>query len=165
MKVYHKKIEIETEARESFYNVTDEAKRFVLNIGVKNGLLTVYSQHTTCSIIIQEDSHDITDDGEKYLLQDLINGLNKIFPKSTKVGQYLHPGPKCLEYCQKNLQETEKETLNTDAHLRSSLIGRSESIPIINGEVELGNFGLIYFVDFDSVRNRKRIIAFQIIGE
>ena len=165
MAVYHEKIEIKTEAKITFHNVTSEAKNIVLNSGIKNGLLTVYSQHTTCSVIIQEDSLDITDEGTKYLLQDLIDGLGKIFPKSTRVGQYLHPGPECLKYCEEELHESQKETLNTDAHLRSCLIGRSESIPIINGEIELGDYGSIYFIDFDSVRPRKRFVNFQLVGE
>ena len=56
-------------------------------------------------------------------------------------------------------------SLNTDAHLRSCLMGRSESIPLVDGELQLGEFGEIYFVDFDSVRQRERVMQVQIVGE
>lgn len=56
-------------------------------------------------------------------------------------------------------------SLNTDAHLRSGLIGRSETIPIVDGRIQLGEFGRIYFVDFDGVRSRDRTVQFQVMGE
>ena len=165
MPVYHEKIQITTEARPTFTDVTKEAKAAVAKSGIKNGLLTVYSQHTTCCVITQEDSFDSTEEGTKFVLQDMIDGLKKLFPKATRAGQYLHPGPDLLKHCEEELDETLEEALNTDGHLRSALIGRSESIPIIDGEIELGQFGLIYFVDLDSVRVRKRFVHFQLMGE
>ena len=56
-------------------------------------------------------------------------------------------------------------SLNTDAHLRSVLIGRSESIPVIDGKLELGQFGYIYLADFDQTRERERTVIVQIVGE
>ncbi len=165
MTVYHEVFRIKTEARPTFNDVTGKAKEVVAKSGIKNGIVTVYSQHTTCSVIIQEDSYDTTSDGTKFVMQDMIDGLKKIFPKCTRLGQYLHPGPKCVKHCEEELAEPLEETLNTDAHLRSCLIGRSESIPIIDGSIELGQFGLIYFIDFDSVRPRDRLVHFQVIGE
>ncbi|MDR0426331.1 MAG: YjbQ family protein [Clostridiales bacterium] len=44
-------------------------------------------------------------------------------------------------------------------------MGRSESIPVINGKLELGEFGHIYFIDFDQTRPRERTVTLQIIGE
>lgn len=165
MSVHHEKIQITTEARPTFHNVTGNAKEIVVRSGIKNGLLTVYSQHTTCSILIQEDSHDTTGEGTKFLLQDLIDGFEKLFPKCTRAGQYRHPGPELIQHCEDVLHESLEEALNTDGHLRSCLIGRSESIPIVDGKLELGEFGQIYFADFDSVRARGRVVHFQVLGE
>ena len=165
MVVYHGKLSIRTEARPTFHDVTDEARENVAKSGVKNGLLTVYSQHTTCSIMTQEDSHDTTEEGTKFLLEDLVDALEKIFPEATRAGQYRHPGPVLIKHCEEVLDESLEEALNTAGHLRSCLIGRSESIPIIDGKIELGQFGQIYFIDFDSVRARDRTVRFQIIGE
>lgn len=165
MPVYHEVFCLKTPAFPTFTDVTSKAKEIVAKSGIKNGILVVYSQHTTCSVIIQEDSYDVTGDGTKHVMQDLIDGLKKIFPKCTRPGQYLHPGPKCIKHCAEELDEPLEETLNTDAHLRSCLIGRSESIPVVNGSIELGRFGQIYFVDFDSTRPRDRNVHFQVLGE
>ena len=54
---------------------------------------------------------------------------------------------------------------NTDAHLRSSIIGRSETIVLIDGELDLGEFGHIHFIDFDQTRARQRTVQVMIIGE
>ena len=56
-------------------------------------------------------------------------------------------------------------SLNTDAHLRSVIMGRSETVPVVDGNMILGEFGRIYFADFDQVRARKRVVQIQIMGE
>ncbi len=148
-----------------FHNITKEVEEITLKSKVKNGLIVIYSQHTTCSVIIQEEAHDTIYDGTKFILQDLLDIFENIVPVCRKEGQYLHPGPKHIEYARKNNNELATWSLNTDAHLRSVMLGRSESIPIIDGKPELGEFGEIYFVDFDSVRKRERTVRVQIIGE
>lgn len=47
---------------------------------------------------------------------------------------------------------------------RSVILGRSVTIPLINGEMQLGEFGRIYFADFDQVRARERIVRISVIG-
>ena len=54
---------------------------------------------------------------------------------------------------------------NTDAHLRSSIIGRSETIVVEDGVPDLGEFGFIYFIDFDQTRSRTRTVQVMVIGE
>ena len=148
-----------------FHDVTKEVIEFVSKSDIKNGIAVVYSQHTTCSIIIQEESHDSIYDGTKFILQDLLDIFEKIVPKCRKEGQYLHPGPKHIEHAIKNLNELATWSLNTDAHLISVILGRSETIPIVDGKPELGEFGQIYFVDFDSVRKRERFVNIHVLGE
>ena len=55
--------------------------------------------------------------------------------------------------------------MNTDAHLRSCFFGRSESIAIEDGKMDLGEFGYTYFIDWDQVRARKRVVQVMIVGE
>ena len=148
-----------------FHDVTDKVKEAVSKSKLKNGIAVVFSQHTTCSVIIQEECHDRIYDGTKFLLQDLLEVLDNIIPKCVREGKYLHPGPEHIEYATKKLNELPTWSLNTDAHLRSCIFGRSESIPIIDGKLELGDFGQIYFIDFDSVRKRERTVHVQIVGE
>ncbi len=165
MTVYHQSFPLQTEAKPSFVDVTDTVLEIVARSGVHNGIVVVYSQHTTCSVMIQEDSHDITYDGTKYLLQDLLDVLEAVIPRCRREGQYLHPGPRHIEHATRNLGESAVWSLNTDAHLRSCLLGRSESIPLVEGQLQLGQFGRIYFADFDGVRSRERLVRVQVVGE
>ena len=77
----------------------------------------------------------------------------------------MHPGPEHTKIAINEFKELPSWSLNVEAHLRSCIIGRSESIPIINGKVEMGDFGRIYFADFDSVRKRERTVHVQIVGD
>lgn len=165
MKVHHDTIPITTEAKPTFHDVTEKTREIVAASGVRQGMATVYSQHTTCSVILQEESHDNTIDGTKYLMQDLLDVLETVIPKCRREGEYLHPGPEHLGHAVENLGEEAVWSLNTDAHLRSCIIGRSEAIPIRDGRLELGEFGLVYFVDFDGVRARDRVVHVQVMGE
>ena len=150
--------------RPTFHTVTGRVKEIVARERIKSGICIVYSRHTTCAVIIDEDSFDKAYTGLTYLQQDLADILEKIIPTCRKEGQYMHPGPLLTVFSGEH-GEDKPGTLNTDAHLRSSILGRSESIPIINGELELGEFGHIYFVDFDHTRPRERSVTVQIVGE
>jgi len=165
MPVHHEVFRITTAAKPSFYDVTDKVEKAVSGSGIKNGIAVVYSQHTTCSVMIQEESHDTTLDGTKFLLQDLLDVFQQIIPRCRRESQYLHPGPEHIKHAVEDLGESAVWSLNTDAHLRSSLMGRSETIPIVDGKLELGEFGQIYFIDFDAVRERDRFVRVQIVGE
>jgi secondary thiamine-phosphate synthase enzyme len=164
--VHHETTQVHSELHKPmFHDVTEAAKAAVAASGVRAGILTVYSQHTTCSVITQEESHDALYDGTKFLLQDMLDRLEVLVPTCRREGQYLHPGPEHIAHATGDLGEEAVWSLNTDAHIRSAFIGRSETIPIVDGQLELGEFGQIYFVDFDGVRPRDRTVRFQIVGE
>jgi len=166
MTVYHATVDVHSPLHKPmFHDVTDAAREAVATSGVKNGVVTVYSPHTTCSVMIQEESHDRLYDGTEHLLQDLLDRLETLIPTCRHEGQYLHPGPMHIHHAVADLGEQAVWSLNTDAHLRSCLIGRSETIPIVGGSLQLGEFGRVYFVDFDGVRPRDRTVQFQVLGE
>lgn len=148
-----------------FHDVTAEARAAVEASEVTIGTVNVYSQHTTCSVIIQEESHDRTFDGTEHLLQDMLDRIEFVVPTCRHEGQYLHPGPKHIAHATGDLGEEAWWSLNTDAHIRSGFIGRSETIPVVDGRLELGEFGRIYFVDFDAMRPRDRTVHFTVMGE
>jgi len=165
MAVHHQLINLQTEAIPSFHDVTSQVKAIVAASAIRNGIVVVFSPHTTCSVIIQEDSYDTTYNGIKYVMQDLLDIFDRIVPECKKEGQYLHPGPKCVDHALNVINEPLPYTLNTDAHLRSCIMGRSESIPIVDGELQLGEFGCIYFADVDGTRARERVVHVQAVGE
>ena len=164
MIVHNDFIKIQSEARPTFDNVTPRVKEIVAESGVKNGNVLVYSPHTTCSVVIQEYSDGQTYYGTELIQQDLVNVLNKIIPTWTNEGQYLHPCQKHIEDAARLRGEHASWSLNTDAHLRSVIMGRSVTVPIIDGEVQLGEFGYIWFADFDQVRARERKAIVQVMG-
>jgi thiamine phosphate synthase YjbQ (UPF0047 family) len=164
MATYHKSFEINTAHGPSFHDVTDEVQAAIAESGLKEGIVVVFSPHTTCSVIIQEDSYDMTFSGIKFLFQDLLEVFEEIVPRCQREGQYLHPGPKCVDYSVNEVREELSWTLNTDAHLRSAIMGRSEAIPVVDGAPELGEHGRIYFADFDGTRPRVRTVRVQIVG-
>ncbi len=165
MSYFHDSFTIQSDRRVTFDDVTEQALESIKKSGINNGILTVYSQHTTCSVIIQEQSDDVNYWGTQFVLQDMVDGLQKIFPKCETEGMYLHPGPLHIEIAKRERNEEAVWSLNTDAHLRSVLLGRSVTIPIIDGEAQLGGFGRIYFGDFDQIRARQRTVRVTIVGD
>lgn len=165
MKIIHRSFEIQSEARPTFHDVTDQVAAFVEESGVSSAVAMVYSQHTTCSVLIQEQSDDTDYYGEQYIQRDLVNVLSKIIPTCTTQGQYLHPGPVHIDIAGRERAEESWWSLNTDAHLRSVMLGRSVIVPVIGGKLILGEFGRVYFADFDQVRARKRTVRIALVCE
>lgn len=161
----HSNFKIQSDIRPTFDDVTIQASEFAGQTGVQNGILMVYSQHTTCSVLIQEQSDDVNYYGTQFVLQDMVNGMAKLFPTCETEGQYLHPGPLHIEIAQRERDEEAWWSLNTDAHLRSVMLGRSVTVPIIDGKLQLGEFGRIYFADFDQTRARQRTVMLTVLGE
>ena len=145
MSVYHECFTIHSKMQVTFDDVTERVLEAVASSKIRNGYVVVYSQHTSCSVLIQEDSEGTTYKGIPYILQDTLNCLEKIIPTCEYEGQYLHPG--------------------SYGHIKSCIMGRSETIPVVDGEVILGEFGRIYFADFDKTRARERKVHVQIVGE
>jgi thiamine phosphate synthase YjbQ (UPF0047 family) len=148
----------------TFHDVTEQTREITARSGVKNGIAVVYSRHTTCCVITEEEAFDMSMTGLKTLQQDFVEALDRLIPTQRKEGMYLHPGPLALEFAEKH-DEDARGCHNADAHLRSSIVGRSETIVISDGELELGSFGHIFFIDFDQTRARERTVQVQIIGE
>jgi len=165
MKVYRETItKRSTSLYPTFHDITEDVKAIVEKSEVQNGICVVYSHHTTCSVMTQECSFDKAYNGLEFIQQDLVDILERLVPTCLKEGQYMHPGPELTEFAL-SVGESKPDALNTDAHLRSVFFGRSESIVIIDGKIDMGQFGHIYFVDFDKTRVRNREVQVQILGE
>ncbi len=158
-------IAIDTPARQEFFDVTPQLEDFVAESGITDGLVIAYSAHTSCCVLLQEESEDVTYYGTQLILQDTLNVLAKIAPPTRHEGQYLHPGPVHIRNAAELRDELPSWGLNTDGHIISSILGRSETIPVASARPVLGEFGRVYFGDLDSVRERTRTVHFQIIGD
>ena len=154
--VYHKKVQLQPNDKVcTFHNVTQQAKDALRESGIRNGIVVVYSHHTTCSVITQECAFDLSMTGLETLQQDLVNVMEEIIPTQRSEGMYLHPGPRALAFAEKH-GEDNRGCHNTDAHLRSSVIGRSQTIVVEDGSMDLGEFGFIYFIRPERGRGRCR---------
>jgi secondary thiamine-phosphate synthase enzyme len=166
MKLVKKSVEVQSEGQHpTFHDITGQIKEITAQSGISTGLCVIYSHHTTCSVMIQECSHDKTYFGLEYLQQDICNIMEKLIPSCRAENQYLHPGPKHIEFAESVKEPGPWTSLNTDGHLRSCIFGRSETMVIENGKLDLGEFGYTYFIDWDQVRARKRTVQVTIFGE
>ena len=163
--IYKESIKLESRHRAvSFHDITDQVKAIAAKSGIKDGIVVVYSHHTTCSVITQECAFDMSMTGLETLQQDLVNVFEKWIPTQRSEGMYLHPQQKALVFAEEH-GEDNFGCHNTDAHLRSSIIGRNVTIVTVDGEMDLGEFGRIHFIDWDQTRGRKRTVQVMIIGE
>ncbi len=164
--VVNEKFQVETGAAHvTVLNVTKQVREIAERSGIKNGHILVFTGHTSCSVQIQEFSDGQTAWGTELVMQDLINALAKIAPTCTNEGMYLHPNAEHIRGAVEERDERPEWCLNTDGHIRSVIMGRSVMIPIMDGEIQLGDFGLIYFADWDQTRARTRTVMVQVMGE
>lgn len=103
-KVYQKELELQSRGWiPTFHDVSKEVLEIVKASGVKNGTCTIASHHTTCSVMIQECSHDIDSFDLEYLQHDLLDIMRKMIPDFAEEHQYRHPGPitRSLPLCER----------------------------------------------------------------
>ncbi|MBQ1307320.1 MAG: YjbQ family protein [Erysipelotrichaceae bacterium] len=156
----------------TYVDITAEVREIIKKSGIKNGICSVISPHTTCSVFFEEYVHDRMPNGKEFIFQDLDNCLEKIIPNQTAWGQYFYPGLKHFEDVEswpdikKYLPSgTREELFNADAHLKATLIGNSSTFEVDNGELGVGKTGYVYFVDFDRTHARTRKCKVVVIGE
>ena len=93
-KVFQKELNVQSKGwRPTFHDVSKEIIDIVKESGIKNGTVTIASHHTTCSVMIQECSHDIDVYDLEYLQHDLLKIMQKFIPDYSEENEYMHPGP------------------------------------------------------------------------
>jgi len=127
-------LEIESRRRVEMIDISARVGRAVADSGVRTGLLLVFTPHTTAAITLNENA-------DPDVPRDLLMELNKIVP--------FEDGYRHAEG-------------NSAAHLKSSLLGASELIPLEDGRPVLGTWQGIWFCEFDGPRRRK--VHLQLIG-
>ena len=164
-KVFQKEIELQSRGWiPTFHDITTEVLAVVSESGVKNGTCSIVSHHTTCSVMIQESSHDLNSFDIEYLQQDLLDIMRDLIPDYRENGQYYHPGPVHEKFAISVGEKGFFVNMNTDGHLRSALLGRSETMTIKDGKLDGGEFAHVYFIDWDHVRARRRQANITIMG-
>ncbi len=126
-----KVLTVRTPSHTSFINITREVKDFVRQTGVGEGLCVVYIPHTTAAVFINEGA-------DPDVVRDIGYKLNAL-----------------IEWEDPNYRHMEG---NSAAHIKSSIIGNSRVIPIVEGELTLGTWEAIFLAEFDGPRTRKVIV-------
>jgi len=120
---------VKTSQRVESRNITDE----VLNVvrGKMGRILHVFTPHTTCGIVINEDA-------DPHVMEDVLEALDRLVPR---------------DYSYKHLEG------NSDAHVKSILTGCSVTVPFSKGSPVLGTWQGIFLMEFDGPRERKVFIT------
>ena len=164
-KVYQKEVELQSRGWiPTFHDITKEVLEITAESGIKNGTCSVVSHHTTCSVMIQECSHDLDTFDIEFLQHDLLDIMQDMIPDYTEEDQYRHPGPIHNHFALNYGEIGYFVNKNTDSHLRSVFFGRSETITIKDGKLDAGEFAHIYLIDWDHVRARRRQANITIMG-
>ncbi len=130
-------------------DITEEVQDIVRQSGIQDGICSVYSPHTTCSVRVNE--------WERGFLEDFAVLLKRLVPTEH---YYAHDD---WDRRTENVCEEDMEIGNGHAHCMSMLLGPAgESIPVREGELALGQWQRVLFLELDRARDRRWLA--QVVG-
>ncbi len=125
-----KNINIKTRTRTEFVDITSEIQQVIDEAGIKDGICCMYVPHTTAGITINEGA-------DPSVVSDIQRTLSKLIPN--------------------NLNYSHMEG-NSDAHIKSTVVGASKTVIIDDGKLLLGTWQSIFFCEFDGPRHRRVLV-------
>lgn len=146
MKIFNKKFFLQTKKQFELVDITFQVKTTLVEAGAQNGILTVFCPHTTAAIRLNHS--------ESLLAQDIMKMLYRLAPVDIS---YSHD----LFEVRENIAPNERS--NGHAHVKSFLLGSSETLIFEKGEIMLGPRQSIFFVELDGGRDRQVYVS--ILGE
>jgi secondary thiamine-phosphate synthase enzyme len=126
-----------------FIDLTERVKGIVGESSVREGLVCVFSKHTTAAIKINEN--------EPLLLTDMEAFLKRIAPEDQ---YYAHN-----DFSIRTVNMNEDECPNGHSHISHLTLSTSETIPLINGELQLGQYQSIFMIELDHARDREILVT------
>ena len=120
-------IRVTADQREQMVEITSDVEAFVSESGEMEGFVTLFAQHTTCALTMNENA-------DPDVKGDIVAFLHKIVPQFGPNFRHFEP--------------------NSDAHIKSVLIGHSVEVPFADGELLLGRWQGIFLCEFDGPRER-----------
>src|SRR6056297_1518261 len=124
-------IQISTDKHTGLYDITHRVEKIVSESNVQNGRVNIYVQGATAGIMIQEN-------WDESVQNDVLSLLKKLIPA--------------------DVWEHDAQDNNGDAHLKAGIVGPSETIPIIGGNIGLSTWQNIFLCEFDGPRNKRNIV-------
>ena len=120
-------IPVRTRSRNELVDITGSVRKILEQSGVQEGLCHIYVPHTTAAVTVNEKA-------DPNVARDIGEMLSKLIPEGE---EYRHAEG------------------NSDAHVKSSLVGASTFVPVSGGELLLGTWQAIFFCEFDGPRQRR----------
>jgi secondary thiamine-phosphate synthase enzyme len=125
------RVEIRTQRREQMVDITSEVRQAVRESGVTSGYAIVYCPHTTAGITVNEAA-------DPDVAADILAGLARLVPPE---GPWRHAEG------------------NSDAHLKSTLVGVSTLVPVMASSLALGTWQGVFLCEFDGPRTRAVVVS------
>ncbi len=149
MKVFQRETHLRTTGGLTVTDITDEVNEAVAESGIRDGIACVYSPHTTCCVRVNE--------WETGFLEDFARMLQGIVPSDT---YYAHDD---WDRRTENLCPEDMEMGNGHSHCMAMLLGPAgESVPVVGGELALGTWQRVLFLELDRERDRRWVV--QVVG-
>jgi secondary thiamine-phosphate synthase enzyme len=142
MKTKLETLGLKTTEKQQLINITSRVKELVTHSGIRNGMIGLYSQHTTAALMVSEYQNALVDDVAGFLRRVVADDV-----------PYKHNSP---EY-------SDCDRKNAASHLRSLLFNNSVVLPVSDGEVVLGQFQSVILAELDGPRERS--LKVQVLGE
>ena len=136
MRTWFKELAFSTRKQREVIDFTDEIIAAVQDSKIKNGLVTVSLPHATAALVLNE--------AESGVMQDILDKLEELVPQKAK---YQH----------------DRIDDNAHAHLKSALLGSTQTLPVVDGKVVRGTWQNFLVVEQDGPR--RRALAIFVMGE
>ncbi len=142
-----RRLVLETQQPIQFLDITNQVAELVRVAGLRDGVANVFSRHTTAAVCIQE--------AEPLLLEDLREFLERNAPVDS---HYRHN-----DFRVRTVHMHDDESPNGHSHCLQLMLGSSESVPVADGELLLGQWQRIFLVELDGPRAAREVVL-QVLG-
>lgn len=134
---------LETREHIQFLDITDEVVGLVREMRYRDGVVTVYSRHTTAAVRVQE--------AEPLLLEDFRAFLERMAPRDAA---YRHN-----DFHLRSVNMLPDESPNGHSHCMHMMLGTSESIPVVDGALQFGKWQRLFVIELDGPRTRREVLV------
>ncbi len=125
-------ITLRTDKKQGLYDITSEVTEMIKSGNIVSGIASIYARGSTCAIMIQEN-------WDESVQNDVITLLDRMIPSG--------------------IWEHDRQDNNGDAHLKSGIVGASQTIPVIDHKPGLSRWQNIFFCEFDGPREKREIVV------
>ena len=143
MKFKTEKLFVKSSRSTELIRITEEVRKTVQMTGLKNGIVNVFTLHTTTAITINEDDTKLEEDIARFMV--------KLVPEDESYAHHRY------------FRKDGRMAVNAYSHIRASLLGANVTIPLQDGVLVLGSRQNIYLVDLDGPQTRGLVV--QVVGE